>query len=183
MSHHSRSALPPVYYAIFAIYEPVLTAMSCVGALLDPTKTHNMQAPWPPHSPPPQRLPLATTVTIVQLAHVCGLLGVLNFFLLRTARRYLSTQPALQEKVVGALLTPLVVGDVLHIVLTLWALGDVRWHFSEWTLMVWLTVVIGISLLIPRVAWHLGIGRYVESRGGKGKGKGLSADLAHSGRH
>jgi hypothetical protein len=121
-------------------------------------------------------------VTVVQLAHVCGLLGLINFFVFRAARRYLSGHPALQEKLVGALLTPLLIGDVLHLALTLWALGDIRWNLSEWTVMLWLTVLLGLSLLIPRVAWHLGIGRYSESRDGKGKGKGLGANVPLSGR-
>ncbi len=132
-----------------------------------------MQAPWPSYVMPPQRLPLATKVTVVQLAHVCGLLGLVNFFLLRAVRRYLSGQLMLQEKIVSALLTPLLIGDVLHIVVTLWALGDVRWNVSEWTVVIWATVLIGVSLLIPRITWHMGIGRYMESRDGRGKGKGL----------
>jgi hypothetical protein len=107
----------------------------------------------------------------VQLAHVCGLLGLINFFVLRAATRYLSGQPALQEKIVAALLTPLVIGDVLHIALTLWALGDARWNVSEWSVVIWLTVLIGLSLLVPRVTWHMGIGRYMESRDGKGRGE------------
>ncbi len=34
----SRSALPPVYYAIFGVYEPTVTLMGFIGALLDPTR-------------------------------------------------------------------------------------------------------------------------------------------------
>ena len=139
-----------------------------------------MQAPWPSHISPPQQLPLATRVTVVQLSHVCGLLGLINFFLLRAARRHLSTQPILQEKIVAGLLTPLVIGDVLHIAFTLWALGDVRWNFSEWTVVVWLTVLIGLALLVPRIAWHMGMGRYMDSRDGRRKGKGLGANVALS---
>jgi len=160
----TRSALPPIYYAIFCIYEPMLTTMGFIGTLLNPTKTHNIQAPWPPHVVPPVDLPLATKVTIVQLAHVCALVGLINFYLLRTARRYLSNQPALQEKIIGALLLPLLIGDVLHLVVTLWALGDVRWNFSQWSAMLWATVVLGFSLMIPRITWHLGIGRYMDAR-------------------
>jgi hypothetical protein len=141
-----------------------------------------MQAPWPPHISPPKHLPIATRVTVVQLAHVCGLLGLVNFFLLRAARQHLSTQPALQEKIVGALLTPLLIGDVLHLVFTLWALEDMRWDFSEWSVVLWSTVVLGLSLLIPRIAWHRGIGRYKESRDGKGKGKALAANVSLPGR-
>ncbi|KAI0307277.1 hypothetical protein B0F90DRAFT_1807918 [Multifurca ochricompacta] len=153
----SRSALPPLYYTIFCIYEPILTTTGFIGTLLNPTKA--------------QHLPLATRVTIVQLAHVCGLLGLVNIFLLRAAHQYLSTQLALQEKIVGALLTPLLIGDILHLVLTLWALGDVRWNVSEWGGMLWVTVLLGFTLLIPRVTWHLGIGRYMEARDSKGNRK------------
>src|ERR1700677_3451705 len=91
-------------------------------------------------------------------------MGLINFYLLRTARRYLANQPALQEKIVGALLLPLLIGDVLHLVVTLWALGDVRWNFSQWSGMLWATVILGFSLMIPRITWHLGIGRYMEAK-------------------
>jgi len=155
----------------------MLTTMGFLGTLLDPTKTHNLQAPWPSHVVPPVDLPLATRVTIVQLAHVCGLLGLLNFYVLRAARRYLSNQPALQEKIVGALLLPLLIGDVLHLVLTLWALGDERWNFSQWGGMIWATVFLGFTLMIPRITWHLGIGRYVDARDGKNHWKALGASL------
>lgn len=104
---------------------------------------------------------------MVQFAHVCGLFGLVNFYVLRAARRHLSNQPALQEKIVGAFLTPLLIGDILHLLLTLWALGDERWIFSQWSAMLWATVLLGFSLVIPRIAWHLGIGRYVDARDGK----------------
>ncbi|KAH9049161.1 hypothetical protein EDB84DRAFT_1182185 [Lactarius hengduanensis] len=178
----TNSALSPVYYAIFCIYEPMLTTTGLIGTLLDPTKTHNLQAPWPSHVVPPAHLPLATTVTVVQLAHVCGLLGLINIFLLRAARRYLSDQPALQEKIVGALLTPLLIGDILHLVLTMWVLGDERSNFSQWSGMLWATVFLGLTLLIPRIAWHLGIGRYVHARDGKNRRKVLGASGPLTGR-
>ncbi|THH19990.1 hypothetical protein EW146_g1287 [Bondarzewia mesenterica] len=99
--------------------------------------------------------------------HVCALMGTVNFFLLSTARRHLYAQPALQEKVVNALLTPLLAGDILHLVFTLWALGDARWRFAEWGGVLWTTILLGLTLLVPRVAWHMGIGRYVDKRDGK----------------
>lgn len=102
-------------------------------------------------------------------------MGLINFCVLRAARRYLSNQPALQEKIVGALLLPLLIGDVLHLVLTLWALEDERWKFSQWSGMLRATVFLGLSLMIPRVAWHLGIGRYVDTRDRKNHWKGSGA--------
>jgi len=159
------SAIPNHYYAIFAIYEPFLTSLGFIGALLDPKGTHDYQAPWP-NGAPPDDFPLATKLTITQLGHVCALLGLLNVWLLSSARVHLSLQPALQEKIVSALLTPLFIGDVMHIYITLWALGEHRWDFKSWSPMLITTVVLGLTLLVPRVMWQLGIGRYVDSRDG-----------------
>ena len=77
----------------------------------------------------------------------------------------MSAQPAVQEKIVRALLTPLVVGDVAHIAITLWALGDDA-SVDKWTSLTWMTVVLGLTLFIPRVLWHVGGGRYKHKRDG-----------------
>jgi len=162
-----KSAIPTFYYAVFGIYEPILTVVGFVGALSDPKKTHDGQAPWPADRPPLGPLPQATLVTVIQLAHVCGLIGVINWFVLTAARKHLSSRPAMQEKIVGALLTPLVVGDVLHLAVTLWALGDSRWDIQRWSALLWTTLGLGLTLMIPRITWHMGIGRYVDSRDGR----------------
>jgi len=158
------SAIPDFYYALFAFYEPALTILGFIGALHDPIKTHNTQAPWPEDSPAPDDLPKASIVTVVQLGHVCALLGVVNFFVLSATRTHLARFPALQEKIVGSLMTALMMGDILHLYITLWALGDEAWDVSRWSPMLWLTVVLGFSLMIPRAMWHLGIWRYVDVR-------------------
>lgn len=104
-------------------------------------------------------------MTIIQLAHVCALVGIINLFVLRAARKHLASQPALQETLVHALLTPLLVGDVVHVVLTLWALDPSEiWAVTSWSPLLSLTVFAGLSLLVPRMMWHVGIGRYVHSR-------------------
>ncbi|KAJ7754252.1 hypothetical protein DFH07DRAFT_823430 [Mycena maculata] len=159
------SAIPTPYFAIFAVYEPFLTTMGFLGTLLDPKGTYDYQAPWP-NGTPPEEFPLATRLTIVQLGHVCALLGLLNVWLLTTVRTHLSSQPALQEKIVSALLTPLLIGDFLHLYVTLYALGDQRWNFESWSPMLFVTIGLGFTLLVPRVMWQLGIGRYVDRRDG-----------------
>ncbi|THV08486.1 hypothetical protein K435DRAFT_771973 [Dendrothele bispora CBS 962.96] len=164
------SAIPDRYYAIFAIYEPFLCAVGFLGAWADPKTTHDGQAPWPNDSPPLDELPRATLVTIIQLAHVCFLLGIINHFVLSAARRHLQNNVALQEKIVSSLLIPLLLGDILHLYVTIWALGDQKWNFREWTPMLWTTLGLGLTLMIPRICWHLGIGRYVDSRDGIHKG-------------
>lgn len=109
-------------------------------------------------------LPRPTLVTTLQLAHVCALLGIINAFVLTAVRKHLRDNPALQEKIVFALMTPLLLGDIFHLYVTFWALGDQRWSFGEWSPMLWTTVLLGFTLMIPRIAWHLGIARYVDHR-------------------
>jgi hypothetical protein len=163
-----KSAIPDAYYAIFAFYEPFLCILGFIGTFADPVTSHNQQAPWPANNPPPDSLPRATLVTIIQLAHVCSLVGVINNFIFTAARRHLHAQPALQEKIVGALMVPLLIGDLAHFYVTLWALGEQKWNMREWSPVLWATMLLGLSLLIPRIAWHLGIGRYVDKRDGRG---------------
>jgi len=107
-----------------------------------------MNGPWPIGVAPPHSLPVATTVTMLQLAHTCGLLGIINVFVITAIRDLRS--PALQEKVATALFTPLVVTDVSHILVTLYAMGDTRWKVNEWSSIVWITIATGLTLLIPR---------------------------------
>ncbi|KAH8113239.1 hypothetical protein DFH11DRAFT_1705250, partial [Phellopilus nigrolimitatus] len=164
------SAIPTFYYVLFGIYEPLLTLTGFIGAIASPQKTHDNQAPWPSGGPPGE-LPLATLVTVLQLAHVCALIGVVNAFVLHACARHLAFAPALQEKIVRALLTPLLVGDVLHVGVTLWALGESRWDVRSWSPMLWMTLLLGLSLLVPRAMWHLGIWRYVDKRDRQEKGE------------
>ncbi|KAK0453760.1 hypothetical protein EV421DRAFT_707553 [Armillaria borealis] len=161
-----HSALPDFYYFIFAAYEPTLCILGFFGALADPKSTHDGQAAWPSDSPPPDVLPRASLVTVIQLAHVCALVGVINFFLLSAVRKHLHALPALQEKFTFALLCPLLIGDLMHLYLTLWSLGDQKWDVRNWSPMLWATIGLGMTLLIPRICWHLGIGRYVDARDG-----------------
>jgi len=160
------SAIPEFYFFCFAVYEPFLTTTGFLGAWIDPQATHNAQAPWSATNPPPETLPKATLVTIIQLAHVCALLGLLNLSILYNARKHLHGNPALQEKIVFSLLAPLLAGDFFHLYVTLWALGDQKWDIWSWSPMLWTTIVLGLTLMFPRIAWHLGIGRYVDYRDG-----------------
>lgn len=76
---------------------------------------------------------------------------------------YCHDLPALQERIAFSLLLPLLFGDVMHMWVTLYSLGLEPWL---WSWMSWTTIAIGLSLMIPRICWHLGIGRYVDTRDG-----------------
>ncbi|KAJ7591038.1 hypothetical protein C8J56DRAFT_550893 [Mycena floridula] len=142
------SAIPDSYYVVFGIVEPLLCILGFFGALADPKATHDGQAPWPSDRPPADQLPRATLVTLIQLAHVCALMGLVNYFVLSAARR-IKNQPALQESIVYALLTPLLFGDFFHLFVTLWALGDKRWDLADWSPTLWTTMGAGLTLLVP----------------------------------
>jgi hypothetical protein len=112
-----------------------------------------MNGPWPVGFAHPEDLPAATIVTTLQLAHTCGLLGIINFFILTAIRDLRS--PALQEKIATSLFTPLVVADVTHILVTLYGIGDTRWKVHEWTSIVWVIIITGLTLLVPRFVRNL----------------------------
>ncbi|KIM46124.1 hypothetical protein M413DRAFT_441184, partial [Hebeloma cylindrosporum] len=128
----SKSAIPDFYYFCFGAYEPFLTFVGFLGAI---ACAHNSQAPWSIDVLPYKSLPTATLVTMIQLAHVCALLGLVNLFVLSAVRTHLKDNPALQEKIVLSLLTPLLLGDIFHLSLTLWALGDQKWNIHSWSPM------------------------------------------------
>jgi hypothetical protein len=102
-------------------------------------------------------------------------MGIVNLFLLASVRKHLN-DPPLQEKVLWGLFTPLMFGDFTHLAVTLWALGDERWNIYTWSPMMWTNVVIGSSLTIPRICWHLGIKRYVDARDGNYKKRSSRVD-------
>ncbi|TFK32950.1 hypothetical protein BDQ12DRAFT_728222 [Crucibulum laeve] len=172
------SALPNFYYCWFAGYEPLLTLTGFIGALSDPTKAHNAQAPWKAGTSPLKTLPLATLVTTLQFAYICALLGVVNVFVLTAVRNRLREHPGLQETIIFSLFTPLLVGDFFHLSLTLWMLGDDKWNVNNWTPMVWTSVLVGMTLTLPRIAWLSGIGRFVERRDGSSMNEDAEAKEA-----
>lgn len=90
----------------------------------------------------------------------------MNCFTLTAIRKHLHDRPALQEKIIQALFTPLVIGDIMHLGVTFWALGDHKFDFANWSPMLWTTHILGLTLMLPRMAWHLGVGRYVDARDG-----------------
>lgn len=172
-----QSAIPDYYFYTFAFYEPLLCIGGFIGTMIDPKSTHDNQAPWPPGVLPPAELPLSSLVTVIQLAHVCALLGVVNFCVLRIVRSQLSSQRAIQEQIVAALFLPLFIGDIGHLYLTFWALGDARWHISNWSPMIWTNLILGLTLLVPRALWFMGVGRYIHARDGEGSRRVVSGHI------
>ena len=61
----------------------------------------------------------------------------------------------------------MLIGDVMHLWVTFYALGEERWDYRNYTPTIWAVIGFGVALLVPRVMWHLGWGRYVDARDGK----------------
>jgi len=89
-------------------------------------------------------------------------MGLINLSVIHAARRYFIQDPRGQGVVYKALFTVLMFGDFAHIGVTLYAMGpEMRWEVGEWNVLTWVTIVAGVSLLVPWMLWHLGIGRDV----------------------
>jgi len=100
-------------------------------------------------------------VTILQLVHLFVLLALINLFVINATRRQFAHDPKAQEVIYKALFTVLMFGDCAHLGITLYAMGPMRWEFGGWSPLTWFSLTVGVSLLIPRALWHLGVGRGV----------------------
>lgn len=89
-------------------------------------------------------------------------MALINLSVINAARRHFTQDPRAQEVVYKALFRVLMFGDFAHIGFTIYAMGpDMRWEFGRWSTLTWVTIVAGVSLLVPRALWLLGVGRDV----------------------
>jgi len=132
-------------------------------------------------------LPPAVRTIICQAVVAHAVIGLLIASVLRAIRRLPS--PALQEKIAKSLMISLAIGDVLHLFGTFYGIGDIRWKVEDWPQVLWLNIIVGLALFIPRyvgttpnprggansyhyrVCWLLGIGRFVATRDSRLDGK------------
>lgn len=131
-------------------------------------------------------LPPAVRTTICQAVVAHAVIGLLIASVLGAIRKLPS--PALQEKIARSLMISLAIGDVLHLFGTFYGIGDVRWKAEDWPQVLWLNIIVGLALFIPRyagttpnprggdsyhyrVCWLLGIGRFVATRDSRLNGK------------
>lgn len=94
-------------------------------------------------------VPLATVHAIVcQMVVSHAIIGLVNASVLRAIRRLPSS--ALQEKITKSLLIPLAIGDVSYLFGIFYGIGDIRWKSTDWPEALWLNVIVGIAIFIPR---------------------------------
>jgi len=169
-THPPVSAVPTFYYIAFGIIEPLITFASLLEGILDPWKVIDRHGGWQGTSTGAPGVPPTTAHAIVcQMVVAHAIIGFVCASVLRAIRSIPS--PTLQEKIAKSLLVPLAIGDVLYQFGVFYGIGDARWRSRDWPQALWLNVVVGITIFIPRVCWLLGIGRYVATRDSRLDGK------------
>lgn len=109
----------------------------------------NRYGPWSSSSTEAgEALPPTVHAIICQTVVAHMVIGFLIASILRAIRRLPS--PALQEKIARSLMISLAIGDILHLFGTFYGIGDVRWKVEDWPQVLWLSIVVGIALFIPR---------------------------------
>ncbi|KAG7090716.1 hypothetical protein E1B28_009809 [Marasmius oreades] len=156
------AALPGFYKLLFLYLEPASTAIPGLMILIYPGSTwfHHQLIPSSTDPLPKGFLDDRTNMAIWQLAGCYFLLGMISSFVFRAVRSALKHDSKSQERVVGSLLLPLAIADVIHISSSFIGLPpDLRLNVQEWNGTTHGNITITTFLFIARVAWFLGIGR------------------------
>jgi hypothetical protein len=99
---------------------------------------------------------------MIQYAHFDFLFALCNLIFLPLLTSYLVGQLELQEKFLTPYLRLLLLGDLAHVGFAAWGWwGAGLWG---WNLERWGRTVLMMTVLLPRLAWVFGLGRYVHKR-------------------
>ncbi|KAF9263102.1 hypothetical protein L218DRAFT_944804 [Marasmius fiardii PR-910] len=155
-------ALPGFYKLLFLYLEPASTTIPGLMILFYPGSTwfHHQLIPSSTEPLPKGFLDDRTNMAIWQLAGCYFLLGMISSFVFRAVRSALRHDPKTQERVVGSLLIPLAIADVIHISSSFIGLPqDLRFSVQEWNGTTHGNITITTFLFVVRMAWFFGIGR------------------------
>jgi hypothetical protein len=90
----------------------------------------------------------AVRAIVCQMVITHAIIGWVNASVLRAIRKLPS--PALQEMIARSLLIPLAIGDILRQLGMFYGMGGIRREAEGWPQPLWLNVIVGIALFIPR---------------------------------
>ena len=179
----SLNPLPWPYYFTFAIYEPLLGIVSGIWAFANPREVNGVLQDYRKGELTPYTLHLTRHLTPRPHGRPRTLQGENDpstcqcklsngpHQRLHHPCRHFTQDPKAQEVVYKALFTVLMFGDFAHIGVTLYAMGPMRWEVGSWSALTWVTILAGVSLLVPRALWHLGVGRGVPTAAANSKVK------------
>ncbi|KAK1224705.1 hypothetical protein PQX77_012378 [Marasmius sp. AFHP31] len=155
-------ALPGFYKLLFLYLEPASTCIPGLMILFYPGATwfHHQLIPSSTEPLPKGFLDDRTNMAIWQLAGCYFLLGMISSFVFRAVRTALKNDPSRQEQVVGSLLIPLAIADIIHIFSSFVGLPPhLRFNVLEWNGTTHGNITITTVLFLVRSCWFLGIGR------------------------
>ncbi|KAI0248666.1 hypothetical protein BJV78DRAFT_1233475 [Lactifluus subvellereus] len=153
-------ALPGAYKALFLYIEPASTILPAILIWFTPGAAwfHHELIPAP--QDPSIGLEARTRMAIWQLGNCYLLLGMLSSLVFRAIRDALPSNPAAQERILGASLLAMAIADATHIAASFIALPDsLRYHPELWNPTTHGNISVVIVLLLFRVGWFLGVGR------------------------
>ncbi|KAH6917169.1 hypothetical protein BKA70DRAFT_1417941 [Coprinopsis sp. MPI-PUGE-AT-0042] len=153
-------ALPGIYYVHFLYIEPLASIVPFFMIWGWPGAEWCYQQLLPEE----QRAPLdifqpQAEMAMWQLANTSLLLGLVSLFVYRAVRDAVPN-PASQERVIGAVIAALGVGDILHLLLSFYVLPErMRWAPLTWDGMAHGNITVVLWLLVMRLLWVAGVGR------------------------
>ncbi|GHJ89322.1 hypothetical protein NliqN6_5724 [Naganishia liquefaciens] len=160
------SVLPAAYYYFFFLVEPLLTLAGAAYAIFLPA-TYGRELL-------PRGLEtfsdavghgIRGRLLVGCLGNCFFLLAMISLSLFPILKTELGHLPILQEKLVRALLMPLAIADITHIMLSLIPLPtSLVLRPDLWTGLIWGNVGITAVLFTVRTMWFVGIGRQSATR-------------------
>ncbi|KIM19943.1 hypothetical protein M408DRAFT_325553 [Serendipita vermifera MAFF 305830] len=153
-------ALEGFYGLMYLYMEPVSTMIPALIIFLSPNGAAWFHGELVPGPEPTTTLDPRSLMAIWQLSCCFCLLGLLSAFGFRAVRDSLPNNPVAQERIIGAALKALAIGDVAHIVVTIMATPqEILRDPSSWNGTFMGNIPFTFLLLAGRLCWFAGIGR------------------------
>ncbi|KIY63244.1 hypothetical protein CYLTODRAFT_403505 [Cylindrobasidium torrendii FP15055 ss-10] len=156
----SFPALTGFYKFLFLYFEPFSTSFPALMILFFPGAAwfYNELVPWGLEVP--ASLDARTRLAVWQLGNCYLLLGMVSSLVFRAIRDSVPKDLAVQERLVGALLTCLAIADVTHVGASFLGLPEaIRYDFGSWNLTTHGNITFTLFLFFSRLAWFAGLGR------------------------
>ncbi|KAG8888971.1 hypothetical protein FRB99_004039, partial [Tulasnella sp. 403] len=99
-------------------------------------------------------------LAVWQLGNCYFLLVMISSFVYRAIFKAVPNDPVAQERLFGAMLLALMIGDVSHVGLSLLGMPrEILFKPSEWNSMTHGNTTVTAALFVVRMAWFAGVGR------------------------
>ena len=138
------NALPAVPWCIFGVFEPAALILAFVVTAALPKYYVSSQSKF---ASPRSLLP-SENILLYQLSNLFLLVAVISLYVLNSTN---------DVKVARAFLTALWWGDLGHLGVTVWCMGDSMLNIKMWNLVNWGNVAVPTFLFTARLLCFLGV--------------------------